>query len=279
MRSDLIYDIGSHNGDDTAYYLHKGFQVLAVEANPVLAAHAQRRFGEEIAQGRLTVLNIGITQTEGTFSFWINEVQDTWSSFDRSIAGFDGSPCREVKVACLPLSALLKKFGVPYYLKVDIEGYDHLCIQELDPNHLPRYISLELLLHGTDKNNILDKLCAVGYRKFKVINQATYTISTPIFDREIILRILRKACVKFPALKRLVYRLPDTLRPKKYDFDSFPNTLGYTFPPGASGPFGEASYGAWHNREQTERLVERIRRTFLRANALESCWYDVHATF
>ena len=29
---DLIYDVGMNNGDDTAYYLHKGFRVVAVEA-------------------------------------------------------------------------------------------------------------------------------------------------------------------------------------------------------------------------------------------------------
>ena len=37
MVPDLIYDVGMHNGSDTAYYLHKGFRVLAIEANPVLA--------------------------------------------------------------------------------------------------------------------------------------------------------------------------------------------------------------------------------------------------
>ena len=34
---DLIYDIGQHTGEDTAFYLGKGFRVVAVEANPTLA--------------------------------------------------------------------------------------------------------------------------------------------------------------------------------------------------------------------------------------------------
>ena len=33
---DLIYDVGMHNGDDTAYYLHKGFRVIAIDANPAM---------------------------------------------------------------------------------------------------------------------------------------------------------------------------------------------------------------------------------------------------
>lgn len=30
----LVIDVGMHNGDDTAYYLHRGYRVVAIEANP-----------------------------------------------------------------------------------------------------------------------------------------------------------------------------------------------------------------------------------------------------
>ena len=36
MEKNLIYDVGMSNGDDTAYYLHRGFRVVAIEANPLL---------------------------------------------------------------------------------------------------------------------------------------------------------------------------------------------------------------------------------------------------
>jgi hypothetical protein len=32
----LIYDVGMNDGNDTAYYLSRGFRVVAIEANPVL---------------------------------------------------------------------------------------------------------------------------------------------------------------------------------------------------------------------------------------------------
>ena len=32
----LIYDVGLHLGEDTEYYLKKGFRVIAFEANPEL---------------------------------------------------------------------------------------------------------------------------------------------------------------------------------------------------------------------------------------------------
>ena len=34
MIPDLTYDVVMHNGDDTAYYLYKGYRVVAVDADP-----------------------------------------------------------------------------------------------------------------------------------------------------------------------------------------------------------------------------------------------------
>ena len=38
--SDLIYDVGFHQGEDTAYYLKKGFRVVAFEAHPTWRRHS-----------------------------------------------------------------------------------------------------------------------------------------------------------------------------------------------------------------------------------------------
>ena len=35
--NNLIFDVGLHTGQDTAFYLKKGFRVIAIEANPLLA--------------------------------------------------------------------------------------------------------------------------------------------------------------------------------------------------------------------------------------------------
>ena len=46
--SKVIFDLGMNNGDDTAFYLNWGFNVVALEANPALCERAQKRFGELI---------------------------------------------------------------------------------------------------------------------------------------------------------------------------------------------------------------------------------------
>jgi FkbM family methyltransferase len=278
LQEDLIYDVGFHNGDDTAYYLHRGFRVVAIEANPTLVAHGSDRFKAEIAAGRLTLLNIGIAQTEGAFSFWVNEDNDTWSSFDHDIAGRKGTRIREVKVQGVPFSQILGKHGVPYYLKVDIEGSDTLCVPALARSDRPKYVSCELDLNG--ERGVVNELARVGYRHFKVINQTSFTESTPILEGEIAARVLRKACHKLPAVRSLLNRLPSRLRPKKIAFDSHLRKFAYQFQEGCSGPFGEDTYGPWHSIERITERIARIRHQLTKANGSSGrWWYDVHATW
>ena len=82
----LIYDVGLHNGDDTAGYLSKGYTVIAIEADPVQAEKAKERFRDYISKDLLKILNIGVASEEGEFNFYINEKQPEWNSFDLSIA-------------------------------------------------------------------------------------------------------------------------------------------------------------------------------------------------
>jgi hypothetical protein len=61
--SNLIYDVGLFDGADTAYYLFRGFNVVAIDANPVMVDKARSRFAKEIQEGRLTLFNVGISRS------------------------------------------------------------------------------------------------------------------------------------------------------------------------------------------------------------------------
>ena len=54
MQNDLIYDIGMHKGEDTDFYLRKGFSVVAIEANPDLCKECTQKFRRARDSGRLT---------------------------------------------------------------------------------------------------------------------------------------------------------------------------------------------------------------------------------
>jgi FkbM family methyltransferase len=256
--------------------LHRGFDVLAIEANPLLAARGLLRFRSEIASRRLIILNVGIAKAEGVFPFWVNEENDTWSSFDQALGCRHGSRCHELNVRTVPFASLLAEYGVPFYLKVDIEGSDGLCVRALDRDALPRYVSCEL----THDEDVLNGLYEAGYRRFKVLNQVTYTESLPVFRGDLGTRLLRKAYRNFSPVRSFTHRLPQSLRPKKIEFDNFSLSVPYKFTDGCSGPFGEDTYGRWYSFEETTRKIAHIRRKYRNADvSQERCWYDLHGTW
>lgn len=163
----LVFDIGMHNGTDTRYYLRKGYRVVAVEANPALARAAAVAFAAEIAAGMLTIENVGIAEARGVKTFYVNLDVDEWSSFDRGLGTRQGTRYEEIEVPTQPLDHLVGRYGMPHFLKVDVEGFDPLVVRQLRRTSArPRYVSLED--SGIDA---LVALYEVGVREFKFSNQ------------------------------------------------------------------------------------------------------------
>lgn len=158
----LAYDIGMHNGDDTAYYLAKGFHTVAVEAMPDFCASARERFAAEIARGEAIIENVGIADHAGEMTFYINPENTVQSSF---IAP-EGASWRPVRIPTDTLANLIGRHGFPDFLKIDIENYDLQTLQALQVAKIvPKYISSEA--HSVD---ILFQLYAMGYRRFRIVN-------------------------------------------------------------------------------------------------------------
>lgn len=166
MEEDLIYDVGAHRGEDTAHYLRAGYRVVAVEANPQLAERLSQRFAGDPVE----VVNAGISSGVGTATFWVNDANDEHSSFDREVGCREGTPCHAVEIECVPFRSLLERHGVPFYLKIDIEGADGLCLSSLSPDDLPAYVSIEA--HTAD---YVDRLRDLGYRQFKLVDQTRHS--------------------------------------------------------------------------------------------------------
>jgi FkbM family methyltransferase len=166
----LVIDLGMNNGEDTAYYLKKQFRVIAVEANPLLVEQAQKRFAAEITQGRLTIQHVAIWNEQARLPFHISKKNSHWSSLDSNWASREGSDTDQIDVDCVPLAQLFALYGVPTFLKVDIEGMDEIVLDQLPLQaYLPAYVSVEDCRFGA---RYLEKLIALGYEGFKLSNQA-----------------------------------------------------------------------------------------------------------
>ena len=225
MKSDLIFDVGLHLGEDSEFYLKKGFTVVAVEANPANAAAAADRLRSYVEAGRLTIVNKAISRQEGPVTFFVSD-RSVWGTTDPGWAKRNhrlGSAIQEISVPGLPFITLLRQYGVPYYIKIDIEGADLLCLEALlESDDRPKFVSLES--NKTSFDDLIAEFCLLqrlGYRKYKVIPQHR-------IDEQ---------------------RLPNPAREGRF--------VDHVFEPGSSGAFGRELPGEWLSLEQALKIHMR----------------------
>ena len=264
----LVYDVGMCNGEDTEFYLKRGCRVVGIEANPSLVASLREKFAAEEKRGQVTIVDKAIATEPGRVRFAIYPDALAWGSmsakFNERNAAL-GRVSQEVEVEAVTFDDVLREFGVPYYLKIDIEGHDMLCIEALHRfSERPRYVSLETSATAgassvEDGFTELAHLWVLGYRKFKYVDQ------------------------------RSLEGLTGTM------LQSEGPPLSYVHADGSSGPFGEETPGPWLGIDdaiqemrklvrwqdrfglgglRSRRLSSRIIR---RARRMKHKWYDLHA--
>ena len=167
MADDLVFDLGLHHGDDTDFYLRKGFRVVALEANPEFCRLAQDRFAAEIGSERLSVINKALDRQGGRkATFYLSRDKDDWGSLDPGMTARGGGHLTTIEVETTTLGELVAAYGVPYYLKSDIEGADEFAIEQLESlPDMPRYVSVEA------SGDPLATLVRCGYGRFQIVNQ------------------------------------------------------------------------------------------------------------
>jgi FkbM family methyltransferase len=279
MTRDLVFDVGMNNGDDTAYYLYKGFRVVAIEADPTLVEQARERFREAIRRGQLEIVNAAIGPRDEIAQFWICDQKSEWNSFDRKVASRRGLPHHAIPVQCRRFRDLLAQYTTPLYLKIDIEGHDHFCVDDLDAHDLPQYISLEM---GPLEN--LFKLQDLGYKGFKLITQNNHTqLAVDLFSAKALIKrhlsphpTMYRVGVRFAKAGRRVLR---SLTPFNSSRPTGARCSGWQFSFGSSGPFGEDTDGSWQTLDDAAFtwVAYQLGRSHYGPPSLD-VWHDVHAT-
>ena len=159
-----------NNGDDVAYYLKKADRVVAVEANVALCRLAEQIFELEISNGRLTILNVALSDivSDEPLPFYIHKNNHVISQLprpsDEEIHHFE-----EVLVPQRTADSIIKQYGIPHYVKIDIEHYDQFVLKNLFESGIsPDYISAES--HSAE---VFCLLGAMGYKSFNLVDGAS----------------------------------------------------------------------------------------------------------
>lgn len=246
----VIFDIGLHHGDDTDFYLRKGFDVVAVEADPRHVETCRTRFARELAEGRLEIIDAAIADNRGELTFYRNLDKDDWSSTDPKYGQRDGTRFETITVPTVTFAEIYERItqgsGIAgrgprrvHYVKCDIEGADRYVLADLlrvSKPHLPTHFSVEAH-HG----DYFAFLRAAGYTRFKLVNQNL----------------------------NWMQKLPSPPLEGEY--------VEYVFKGDTSGPFGEEAPGRWISFDECLEIYFASRRISQTYPSITLAWYDVHA--
>lgn len=120
------------------------------------------------------------TDDDNIVKFYINESQNyIWSSLDKNITNRiiyynDISKTIQTEVETITINKIIETYGCPIYLKIYIEGADHIVLESLlNTNYRPKFISCETECLGENyKDNYLEY---DGLGNIKLLHQLGYT--------------------------------------------------------------------------------------------------------
>ena len=125
-RGDLCFDIGANHGHKSEALLRLGARVVAVEPLPACAAELRTRLGH---YKTFQCVESAVADREGTATFHVSDC-DVLSSLDPTWLG-QQEWAAAIPVTLTTLDALIARYGVPRYCKVDVEGYELEVFQGL----------------------------------------------------------------------------------------------------------------------------------------------------
>lgn len=281
MQSDkLIFDIGTNKGEDALFYAHQGYRVIAVDADPALIA--ENRKIHAALSDQITFINFAISETDGeTLELFVNDDSGK-TSLIAEIGGRQGALKEKVTTTTITLSSLMQQYGVPYYCKIDIEGFDAVAVRSLIGMSLkPKYISVEAeCMPHEDRFSeegifeTLDVLQEAGYTRFKLIDQAS-------------LQVLHAGSHHYTDSARFIFRAIRKLQrltgfyTRSYNYKMvLEKKYRFPFVYSASGPFGEEAAGMWmsYSEARATYLAQRRQYFAIEPNRRYSYWADWHAT-
>lgn len=122
---DLVFDVGANRGDMTDVFLQLGCRVVAFEPQEDMRRVIDARFG---ANPDLTLLEFALGSETGESKFFVNRGHTGASSM---VEEWRTDFSEVVTVPVRTLDAMIDRFGLPRYIKIDVEGFEVEVLQGL----------------------------------------------------------------------------------------------------------------------------------------------------
>ncbi|AGK57994.1 FkbM family methyltransferase [Hyphomicrobium denitrificans 1NES1] len=143
---DLVFDIGAHVGDRVSSFRRLGARVVAIEPQSLLIDALAHIHGRDPL---VVILPRALGARSGRQAFHLNTDNPTVSTISDAFLQRAGqapgweeqSWDDEVDVDVVTLDALLARFGIPAFIKIDVEGYEDAVLCGL--SHPVKALSFE----------------------------------------------------------------------------------------------------------------------------------------
>ncbi|MFG1927039.1 FkbM family methyltransferase [Cryptosporangium sp. NPDC048952] len=169
---DVVFDIGAHVGDRVASYRRLGARVVALEPQPLCSRALTEIFADDPG---VRVVEAACGASAGSVTFYVNTANPTVSTVSKDFveAAFGANGWRgqvwdtEISVPTVTLDDLIREYGEPSFVKIDVEGYEHAVLSGLS-RAVPA-LSFEFTTIERDvAQQCLDRAVALGFARFNV---------------------------------------------------------------------------------------------------------------
>lgn len=133
----LLFDIGANRGDATIAGLNKGYKVIALEPGPRIFRELVNNF---IYNENVVPLKMAVSYKDNDYVEFYEAEEDGLSSLNKDWLTDDtlpyaGKPFRTVKAKTITIETLVKLYGKPDLMKIDVEGAEDYVFQGMKANH------------------------------------------------------------------------------------------------------------------------------------------------
>jgi FkbM family methyltransferase len=178
----LIFDVGANHGDKAMIFKQIAQQVVCVEPDESSFEALSIRYGKD---PKVQLENMALGAKSGQQKFFVTADGSAYNTLSKKQKKqldlmFNKNSNRQVVVSVSTLDYLIHKYGIPDFIKIDVEGYEHEVIQGL--NHTIPIIAFEANLPAflNETISILDNFCQKNKLvKFNLMDVETHNFVFP----------------------------------------------------------------------------------------------------
>lgn len=140
--NDLCFDVGANVGNRVSTFLDIGTKVVAVEPQESCCRILKNKFGNKIE-----IISKGLGESECVKDFYVSDASTIssfsveWINLVKENRFKEYNWDKIIKIEITTLDKLIEQYGVPAFIKIDVEGYESDVLKGL---HVPvKMISFE----------------------------------------------------------------------------------------------------------------------------------------